>query len=129
MLQAPLFKKMADGNFWETTKHCTIAALGDVVILFSCYWIVSVFSNAKRSWVINPKKGEIGAFLSIGLVITIVFEIIAIEALGLWAYQDSMPTVLSIGLSPLLQWIILPIFILYLFHRIYPIQGAFKVAP
>jgi hypothetical protein len=126
MLQAPLFENMEEGQFWEVTKHCSTASLGDVVILLSCYWTISLLSKKNRSWIIKPSRREITWFLTLGLLITIVFELLAIRALDLWKYKTSMPTIFSIGLSPLLQWIILPLALLYFLRRFYPLKDPAK---
>lgn len=123
MLQAPFYVGMTDGPSWEITKHCTIATMGDVLILLTCYWPVAFFSDQKRSWIKGPKKMELLSFLTLGLTITILFEILATRPMKLWKYSDSMPTLLTIGLTPILQWLILPLILVYFMKRIYSAEG------
>jgi hypothetical protein len=119
MLQAPFFTGMTEGPFWEITRHCTEATLGDILILLISYWAVAAFTGRKRLWILKPKRQEVIFFLSIGLFITVVFEILATGPLKLWEYKEIMPTYFSIGLAPMLQWIILPLVLLYFFQRFY----------
>lgn len=120
MLQAPLFQNMIDSPYWATTKHCIKATFGDVLILLIIYWTISIFSVKKRFWITEPLKLEITCFIALGLIITIVFEILAIKSLNLWQYSELMPRVFSIGLAPILQWIVLPLFLFVFLKRIYP---------
>lgn len=48
-------------------------------------------------------------------MITIVMERLATQVLHRWAYAETMPLVpiLGIGLSPLLQWLLLPPLVLW----------------
>lgn len=45
----------------------------------------------------------------VGVLITIVMEWLATHVLGRWTYAASMPVVptLEVGVSPLLQWVVL----------------------
>jgi len=62
-------------------------------------------------------KSGVVAFLAIGLVITIVFELLATGPLNRWAYSESMPTILGVGVSPVAQWVILPLIQLWFVKR------------
>ncbi len=59
------------------------------------------------------------AFLAIGLVITIVFEILATGPLNRWEYGELMPIVplIGVGASPVAQWVILPLLQLWFVRR------------
>ncbi len=59
------------------------------------------------------------AFLAIGLIITIVFELLATGPLNRWEYSELMPMipVTGVGASPVAQWIILPLLQLWFVKR------------
>jgi hypothetical protein len=50
------------------------------------------------------------AAIAIGVAVTIYSEYRNVEVLGSWAYSASMPRlpVIETGLSPVLQWIVIP---------------------
>ncbi len=64
-------------------------------------------------------KSGVVAFLAIGLVITIVFEILATGPLNRWEYGELMPSipVIGVGASPVAQWVILPLLQLWFVKR------------
>jgi hypothetical protein len=69
--------------------------------------------------VIAPTRGRVAGFVAVGLLITIVMERLATGLFARWAYADAMPVVplLEVGLSPLLQWIVLPPLIVWFVRR------------
>ena len=62
--------------------------------------------------------------LSAGLVIAILIEWFAVNGLHRWAYTDQMPRipVLDVGLTPILQMLILPPLIFLLTHKFLPLH-------
>ena len=109
VFQLPLF------TLWQTARpgylafavlHCWV---GDLLIaLFSLGFGILV---AGRSW---PSRGYIPvatATLLVGLAYTVFSEWLNVEVRGSWAYAPAMPRVppLGTGLSPLLQWVVVPL--------------------
>ncbi|MGL1834438.1 hypothetical protein ACKVEX_12605 [Rhodocyclaceae bacterium SMB388] len=41
-----------------------------------------------------------------------------VHVAGSWAYVESMPTIVGIGVSPLLQWIVVPLTVIWLMRRV-----------
>jgi hypothetical protein len=109
-LQVPFFREMPSAEHWEGVRTCTRAALGDAVIMLVAYWTVSVRSG--RYWLLRPSASQLCVFLAVGLAITVVIEKLAVSRLWMdgWSYSDLMPLVpfLDVGLTPVLQWIVLP---------------------
>ena len=72
-----------------------------------------------------PGKGALAAYLVTGVMITIVFEWYAIYWAGRWSYSDLMPVVpvIRVGLAPLVQWIILPLAVLFFLRSHRPAGG------
>ena len=87
--------------------HCT---LGDAMIAALSLLIVLSLA-ATSDW---PSRGFAGtAWITVflGLIYTIYSEWMNVNVRGTWAYAASMPTLpgLGTGLSPLLQWIAVPL--------------------
>ena len=116
--QAPLFKSMDSLTHFEATIQCTRAALGDVIILLVAFWIIALTAKS-RHWIIHPKTIQIIGFIAIGLIITVVFEAIAIHVLNRWQYATVMPIlpILGTGIAPILQWLIIPPIIVSMMRR------------
>ena len=84
--------------------HCS---LGDVVIALAMFALAGIVLW-RMDWPMSqPLTG--GAILVIGaLAYTAWSEWHNVYRAGSWGYAASMPTIFGIGLSPLLQWLILP---------------------
>ncbi|NIR92501.1 MAG: hypothetical protein GWO08_02160 [Gammaproteobacteria bacterium] len=87
--------------------HCTA---GDLIIAV-CALMLSLLIFGNQDW---PKSGFSRVLTStviLGLAYTIFSEWLNIEIRKSWAYSELMPVVpiLETGLSPIAQWIVLPI--------------------
>lgn len=104
--QSPLYADHVEG--WRylvwTRFHCT---LGDVLILLGAFWATAA---AYRSWSWPVTRGNAATvmFLVAGLLYTSWSEWFNTSVRGAWSYAPAMPTVLGVGLAPLLQWLVLP---------------------
>jgi len=81
--------------------HLLSASLTDVLLIFILFLSVSSI-NKNFSWINKPKIKDYFFLIVFGLIIAFLLEVINLN-LGRWAYTDAMPTIFSIGLSPLLQ--------------------------
>lgn len=119
-LQVPLFADMAQAAHWDAIRTCTRATLGDAVIMLIAYWTVSLVAR-DRSWVLVPSTARTFIFAATGVVITIAIEMLAVAGiwLGGWRYSSLMPVVpgIGVGLSPLLQWVVLPPLVVWFSRR------------
>lgn len=116
MGQASLFTPMDRLPFWQATAWCARAAGWDVVISAAAYFVAAL---AARSilWPRRPTPWPVAIYFLAGLAITIAIERWAVSA-GRWEYREAMPTIAGIGLTPLLQWIVIPAMILVVVRRI-----------
>lgn len=109
-LQVPFFSGMPAAEHWDGVVTCTRATLGDAVIMLVAYECVSL--RAGRYWLLRPTWSRVGSFVAAGLVITVVIEKLAVSGLwmGGWSYAERMVIVplLGVGLTPVLQWLLLP---------------------
>ena len=116
--QVPFFRGMADQPHWLGVKACTQATLGDAGIALAAFWIAAIFARA-RSWILRPNKLDVGIFLGVGVLVTILYEALATGVLERWAYSDAMPRLplIGTGLLPLLQWLVIPLLVLWFVRR------------
>jgi len=89
--------------------HCFAPSLGDgllVLLIFALGWAVL----RRRDWFTRPGVRGYAVMLIAGLAIAISVELVAVHALGRWAYTARMPIVpgLGVGLAPVAQMLVLP---------------------
>jgi hypothetical protein len=111
--QMPFFQ-LSNLSCNQRIRDCTLATIGDVAIALTAYWTVA-FVSKSRQWFRQPKWWQLSIFIAVGVIITIIFEALATEVLNIWEYAAIMPElpVLNTGLTPVLQWIIIPLIILW----------------
>ncbi len=118
MWQIPFFVATPSDPHWVGVVSCTQATFGDVAISLFAFWCVATVTRS-RSWILNSSPSQVGAFVAVGVVITIILEALATGPLERWTYTSSMPTlpVLGTGILPLLQWILLPLLTIWFVRR------------
>jgi hypothetical protein len=96
--------------------HCS---LGDALIALATFALAGV-ALGRADWPASrPLAG--GAIVVIGaMAFTAWSEWYNVYRAGSWGYAASMPTVFGIGVSPLLQWLILPPLIVAAYRRLAP---------
>lgn len=118
--QLPLYTIWTDASpaaIAFAALHCTA---GDLLIAASSLLGALLLAGhpcwpAKRYW-----ATAIWAIAG-GFAYTIYCEILNTQVRGTWAYRDIMPTLpwIGVGLSPLAQWIVIPVAaFLWLHHRV-----------
>ena len=118
-LQAPLFRNMQDATHMYGIRICLQATLGDLVIALIAFWVAS-FLAGTRHWAAQPNRRATAAWISMGVAVTVVLEFYSTEVAERWAYDVSMLRlpVIGTGLSPLLQWIFVPMLVLWYLRRL-----------
>ena len=109
--------KEADGlRIAWSVFHCT---LGDVVIAVAGFGLAAIVLWRANWPVSRPWAG--GAIVVIGAVaFTTWSEWYNVYRAGAWAYAASMPLIFGIGLTPLLQWLILPPVMVVAYRKLWP---------
>lgn len=117
LAQVPLFAGWPVIDHSQGIVLCAKATLGDVIIALVAFWTVALAGG--RRWIIAPGPGQITGFLIAAVSITIVLERFATTVLGRWTYADAMPIVplIGVGLSPLAQWVVIPLLIVWFVRR------------
>jgi hypothetical protein len=111
-LQLPLYRIGQAGTAREqvfAALHCTV---GDILIGLSSFLVALVLVRA-NGWPACRFWPVAAVATACGLAYTIYSEWLNVVVRASWAYAASMPIVplfgFNVGLSPLLQWAILPI--------------------
>ena len=114
--QAFLFVGM--GSWENIWWHCFVASLGDGLIVWTIHaagWIIF----RRSDWFIAPQLKGYGVMLMTGLILAVALERLAVHVLQRWTYTADMPVIavitgVNIGITPLLQMLILPPVIFYI---------------
>ena len=116
--QVPLYRDLPSSGHWASIKLCARATLGDAVIAVVAFWVVAAVV-ASRRWITAPSVLQVACFVGIGLGIATTLEWMAIHVQARWAYGTSMPMVpvLRVGLTPVLQWVIVPPLVVWFVKR------------
>ncbi|MCC7016222.1 MAG: hypothetical protein IT564_03340 [Rhodospirillales bacterium] len=110
--QLPLYTLWREGTPSEqafAVLHCT----GGDVLIATAALLLALMTAADGRWPIHPPVYWRVAALTLGLgaLYTIFSEWLNIVIRKSWAYSELMPVVpvIDTGLSPLLQWIVVPL--------------------
>ena len=110
--QLPLYTLGRDGTPSEqafAVLHCT----GGDVLIATAALLLALMTAADGRWPSHPPVywRVAGITVGLGVLYTIFSEWLNIVIRQSWAYSDLMPVVpvIDTGLSPLLQWIVVPL--------------------
>ncbi len=114
--QLPLYTLWDDPDRWRIGRYVLHCLAGDVLIAATTYLLTAIVFRdfnwpARRPW---PAGAVLVAF---GLAFTAASEWYNVYVLGGWAYKDTMPRIAGIGLTPLLQWAIVPVLMILAMRR------------
>ena len=117
-LQAPTYAGMIEMNHWGGIKLCTSATFGDVGFALTAFWFTSLLARS-RNWIFKPMLNQLIIFVGVGVFLTVSFEYYYTNISLRWTYSEPMPLVppFGTGLSPLLQWIIVPLIVIYFVQK------------
>lgn len=105
----PLYTIWGEGTFAEiafAVVHCTG---GDVLIALACL-LAALTLFGRASWPAEGAGTVTTVAVTLGLAYTVYSEWWNVVVRGTWGYSKLMPVipVLGTGLSPLLQWLVVP---------------------
>jgi hypothetical protein len=100
-------------TLWATADAKTVAwslfhcSLGDVVIALVMFALAGILLG-QADWPRSRPWAGIAIVVTGAMAYTAWSEWYNVYSAGKWAYTESMPMIFGIGVSPLLQWAILP---------------------
>ena len=114
----PLYTIWRTGTLSErvfAVVHCTG---GDLLIALACLALAIVLAG-EPAWPVRGHCRVAALTVGFGVAYTIFSEWLNIVVRQTWAYSDLMPVVpiIHTGLSPLLQWVLVPLLALHLARR------------
>ena len=114
----PFFQIPSQFTCIDVVNNCTQATVGDVGISLTAFATVAVLSKSRR-WILQANWWQVGIFILVGIIMTIIFEALATGVLNRWKYGDVMPTLpfFGTGLLPVLQWLLIPPLIIWFVRR------------
>ena len=109
-VQLPLYTIWRDGTPGEivfAVVHCT----GGDILIASTALLGSLLLLGGGRWPMERYQSVAAAAFVTGIAYTIFSEWLNTEIRGNWAYAELMPTLplIGSGLSPLTQWIVIPL--------------------
>jgi hypothetical protein len=111
-VQSPLYADRNGGVrylIWSRL-HC---ALGDVLILLGCYWVIALLWRDRR-WIAAGRLVPRLLFVTLGVAYTVASELLNTRLFLSWAYAPEMPHIFGVGLAPILQWFLIPSALLFI---------------
>lgn len=115
-LQAPLYQGYS--NFWQHFPICSIASLGDVLIILVLYFVLAIV-NRDILWISKMNRADVVVLIALGVLVAIGIEKWALATLR-WQYSSAMPLIpyVKVGLLPVLQMGLLPLITYYVGKRV-----------
>jgi len=95
-----------------TRLHCTA---GDALILLGAFWVTAAVVRT-RHWIGTRSRAGL-LFVALGFAYTVWSERYNVGVRASWGYGPAMPVLLGVGLTPMLQWVLLPPLVLRLTGR------------
>jgi hypothetical protein len=114
--QAPYYEFYGSPSLAAKINDLTHCTFGDGVIILFSGWAVSALVRS-RDWVLHPTWKLAFLFTSIGLLITLVIETYRVNISKVYGVSVLAVPILGMSSLAVIQWIILPPFILYLARR------------
>ena len=114
--QAPYYEFYDSPSLAAKINDLTHCTFGDGVIILVSNWVVSVLVRS-RDWVLYPTLKSTVLFTSIGLLYTLAIETYRVNVSQVYGVPVLAVPILGMSVLALIQWIVLPPFILYLARR------------
>ena len=84
--------------------HCSS---GDVAIALTAYALAG-FALARADWLRTRPWAGCAIVVVASITFTAFSEWYNVYRVGAWSYGSAMPTIFGLGLSPLMQWLVIP---------------------
>lgn len=109
----PLYTLWDDPDSGRIVRYVLHCLAGDVLIAVVAF-LVAAMAFRDLDWP-RRRPWPAGALaVAVGLGFTVWSEWYNVTVLGAWVYAPAMPTVAGIGLTPLLQWLVVPVLMVFI---------------
>lgn len=112
----PFYTLWQEAEAWRIALYVMHCVLGDVMIATLSYLAVALIWR-QLNWPRQRLWAGGMMLIALGLGYTVFSEWYNVYRIGSWAYSDAMPLVFGIGITPLLQWLVVPGVMLALIQR------------
>lgn len=116
--QLPFYTLWREVEAWRMALYVAHCTLGDALIATLAYLAVAL-AWRRTDWPWRRPWTGGTMLLALGLGYTAFSEWYNVYRAGSWAYAEAMPQVYGIGLTPLLQWLVVPGVMLVLLQRVW----------
>lgn len=114
--QLPFYTLWEEANAGRIALYLGHCVLGDVMIATLAYLAVAL-AWRQADWPRQRPWTGGTMLVALGLGYTVFSEWYNVYRIGSWAYSEAMPLIHGIGITPLLQWLIVPGVMLVLIKR------------
>ena len=109
IVHLPLYTIWTSGSVSERAFAALHCAIGDILIALATV-MLALFVVGSSNWPAQGRGSVLVLTILFGVGYTIFSESLNIDVRAAWAYSDLMPVipVVGVGLSPVLQWLVIP---------------------
>lgn len=115
--QLPFYTLWDDPDRGRVVRYVLHCLAGDVLIAATTYLLTAIVFR-DLAWPVRRPWSAGALAVALGLGFTAWSEWYNVYVLGGWAYKAAMPLVAGIGLTPLLQWAIVPVAMILIVRRL-----------
>jgi hypothetical protein len=114
--QLPFYTLWEEGEIWRIALYVIHCVLGDTMIATLSYLAVAL-TWRQVDW--PRQRFWMGGMMLIamGMGYAVYSEWYNVYRIESWAYSDAMPLVFGVGITPLMQWLVVPGVMLVLIKR------------
>ncbi len=112
----PLYTLASDGDRVRVALYVLHCTLGDVLIATATILVPALVWHRLDWYRTQPLAGS-AVMIALALAYTAASEWFNVYYRAAWAYAPSMPTIGGIGVTPLLQWIVVPVLMVAAMRR------------
>ena len=116
-----------EGHDFSSLRYVNVMVYVSMIdgLLVIVMYLITAAIYRKIIWLQDIVHKYIFTFISFGIIITTVIEYRALYVLDKWSYTELMPTIFTLGLSPLVQLSITGIIALLLTRQVLFQKGIF----
>ncbi|MBI3777636.1 MAG: hypothetical protein HY274_01770 [Gammaproteobacteria bacterium] len=115
-MQLPLYTLWEDSDRRRILSYLIHCIAGDILIATILFLLIAALFR-DFVWPLHRPWRAGAMMVATGLAYTVFSEWYNVYRVGAWAYTASMPLVAGIGLTPLMQWVAVPILMIIVIRR------------